>query len=221
MTLLTVNNLSANFGGENVINNLSFKIDKGDYLIIVGENGAGKSTLLKVLSGLHSHEGNFSWHGLGVGDIGYLPQQNPIQKNFPALVLEIVLQGFCSAKGVLITKAQKIRAKELLEHIGLGDIINKPFSALSGGQQQRVLLARALVAKESVLLLDEPVASLDPKATEEMYKTVEHYNKIHGTTVIMVTHDISNSLKYANKVLKLGHDTFFGTVDEYKKGVAK
>lgn len=217
MALIEVKNITARYGGEEVINDLSFDVEQGDYLLIVGENGTGKTTLLKLLTGLQkSASGSIIFNGITPRDIGYLPQQNPTQTNFPAKAFEIVCSGFSGkSRSPFISRQNKVRARELMNHIGLKSVINKPFLTLSGGQQQRVLLARALVAGEGVLLLDEPVAALDPEAAREMYKTIEHYNKIHDTTVIMVTHDISGAIKYANKILNIGEHHFFGTKDEY------
>ncbi len=217
MALLEVKNITAKYGGEEVIKDISFTVERGDYLLVVGENGTGKSTLLKVLTGLCKQSGGeVNFNCINRHDIGYLPQQNVLQKNFPAKVYEIVCSGFSGYLGsYFLSKQNKQRAKYLIEHIGLKHISNKSFANLSGGQQQKVLLARALVAGEGMLLLDEPVASLDPAARTEIYETIEHYNKVHGTTVIMVTHDISGASKYANKVLNIGENSFFGTVDEY------
>lgn len=225
MALLEVKNITAKYGGEEVIKDISFSVERGDYLLVVGENGTGKSTLLKVLTGLLKQSGGeVKYNCISRHDIGYLPQQNILQKNFPAKVFEIVCSGFSGYLGsMFLSKHNKSHAKHLIEHIGLKDISNKSFACLSGGQQQKVLLARALVAGEGVLLLDEPVASLDPTARDEIYSTIEHYNEIHGTTVIMVTHDIEEAIKYANKVLSIGENNFFGTVEEYiaMKGGAK
>lgn len=225
MALLEVKNITAKYGDEEVIKDISFSLERGDYLIVVGENGTGKSTLLKVLTGLWKQSGGeVNFNCINRHDIGYLPQQNILQKNFPAKVFEIVCSGFSGYLGsVFLSKHNKSHAKHLIEHIGLKDISDKSFANLSGGQQQKVLLARALVAGEGMLLLDEPVASLDPAARDEIYATIEHYNKIHGTTVIMVTHDIEGAIKYANKVLIIGENNIFCTAEEYlnMKGGAK
>lgn len=219
MALIEVKNITAKYGGEDVIKDISFEVERGDYLLVVGENGTGKSTLLKVLTGLWKHSsGEVNFNCINRHDIGYLPQQNTMQKNFPAKVFEIVCSGFSGYLGALfLSKHNKEHAKHLIEHIGLKEISDKPFANLSGGQQQKVLLARALVAGEGMLLLDEPVASLDPAAREEIYATIEHYNKVHGTTVIMVTHDIEGAIKYANKVLSIGENNSFCTAEEYLK----
>lgn len=94
---------------------------------------------------------------------------------------------------------------------------NKPYRTLSGGQQQRVLLARALCATDSILLLDEPITGLDPDAAEEMYGVIRALNRDCGTAIVMVSHDVNAALRDASKVLVIDHGVdFFGTVEQWK-----
>ena len=154
--------------------------------------------------------------GLKDKQIGYLPQQTEIQKDFPASVYEIVLSGCLSKAGLLpfYTKRLRDTAKKHIKELGLEELKRRCYRELSGGQQQRVLLARALCATEEIILLDEPVAGLDPKVTSQMYKLISEINA-NKTTVIMITHDINVALKFATKILHIGHKSFFGTKEEY------
>ncbi|MDD7614780.1 MAG: metal ABC transporter ATP-binding protein [Clostridiaceae bacterium] len=218
MQLLKCENVHMNYDSTKAVNGVSFSVDEGDFLCIVGENGAGKSTLLKGILGLQKiSEGKVIFNGIKKSEIGYLPQRTQVQKDFPAAVKEVVLSGRIGRKGKLFYSAEDRQiAEENMETMKISDIRNKSFNELSGGQQQRVLLARALCATDRLLLLDEPTAGLDPFVTEDMYRLIEHLNSEHGVTVIMVTHDIKSAVKYANKILCMEHDgDFFGTTQEY------
>ena len=218
MQLLKCENIHMNYDSTKAVNGVSFTVDEGDFLCIVGENGAGKSTLLKGILGLQKiSEGSVTFNGIKKSEIGYLPQRTQVQKDFPAAVKEVVLSGRIGRKRKLFYSAEDRQiASENMETMKISDIRNKSFNELSGGQQQRVLLARALCATDRLLLLDEPTAGLDPFVTEDMYRLIEHLNSEHGVTVIMVTHDIKSAVKYANKILCMEHDgDFFGTTQEY------
>ncbi|MBR4777971.1 MAG: metal ABC transporter ATP-binding protein [Lachnospiraceae bacterium] len=220
MSYITVKNLSVGYDGEAVEQNISFTVEKGDYLCIVGENGSGKTTLMKTLLQLQKPLGGTIEYGDGFkkNEIGYLPQQTIVQKDFPASVREIVLSG-CQARCGLrpfYNKEEKKLCEHNIKKMGLEDMADKCYRELSGGQQQRVLLARALCATQKLLLLDEPVSGLDPKVSAEMYKLIEDLNK-EGITIIMVSHDIKAALMYADKILHIGHGVFFGTKEEYLK----
>ena len=218
MQLLKCENIHMNYDSTKAVNGVSFSVDEGDFLCIVGENGAGKSTLLKGILGLKKiSEGRVIFNGIKKSEIGYLPQRTQVQKDFPAAVKEVVLSGRIGRRGKLFYSAEDRQiAAENMETMKISDIRNKSFNELSGGQQQRVLLARALCATDRLLLLDEPTAGLDPFVTEDMYRLIEHLNSEHGVTVIMVTHDIKSAVKYANKILCMEHDSdFFGTTQEY------
>lgn len=218
MSVLSGKNLSLGYEGREVIGNISFAVEEGDYLCIVGENGAGKSTLMKTILGLNppiSGEIMFG-DGLGKNEIGYLPQQTVVQRDFPASVEEIVLSGFQGQMGIrpFYTKEEKRVAKENMEKMKIDNLSNRCYRELSGGQQQRVLLARALCATRKLILLDEPVAGLDPKAMAELYELIKTLND-DGVTVIMISHDIAVAIKYASHVLHVDNHTFFGTKEEY------
>ncbi|MDO4867268.1 MAG: metal ABC transporter ATP-binding protein [Clostridia bacterium] len=219
MSLLTINDLSLGYESHAILEHLSFSVNAGDYLCVVGENGSGKSTLMRTVLGLQKPLGGSIEFGSGMqrNEIGYLPQQTAIQKDFPATVWEIVLSG-CQARigrRAFYTKAEKALAEENLSRMGMADYRKRCYRELSGGQQQRVLLARALCATRKLLLLDEPVSGLDPKVTAEMYALIERLNR-EGVTIIMISHDIAAAIRYATHILHVGGgQTFFGSVDEY------
>lgn len=222
MNLIDIQNITLGYESNMVIKNLSFKLENNDYLYIIGENGAGKSTLIKGILGLLKiSKGKIiiSKH-IKQTQMGYLPQMTTAQKNFPASVYEVVLSGCLNSRGIspIYTKENKQLVLDNLKRLGILHLKKKCFRELSGGQQRRVLLARSLCSMKKLLILDEPVSGLDPKATEELYKTIESLNKKDKITVIMVSHDISSAIKYGTHILHLSDEkTFFGTVDEYKK----
>ena len=196
------NDLDIGYDGKTVVSGLNFEINDGDYLCIVGENGSGKTTLMKTLLGLVPLLGG-SIQGLNKNDIGYLPQISDIQKDFPATVEEVVLSG---TKKLFYRKKEKDLMMFNLERLNITNLSKCKFSELSGGQRQRVLLARALCASKKILLLDEPVSGLDPKATAMMYEIIDKLNKEDGMTIIMISHDLNGSLKYASNVLNIGEN---------------
>lgn len=222
MALIKCNNVALGYDSNIIIDKLSFEVNKGDYLCIIGENGSGKSTLMKTLLGLKAPLGGeiIFGDGLKKNEIGYLPQQTVVQRDFPASVYEIVISGCLNKTGMkpFYSKADKELAKKNMERMNITDLSKRCYRELSGGQQQRVLLARALCATDRLLLLDEPVSGLDPKVTAEMYELIKQLNK-QGLTVIMISHDMNASLSYASHILKIGSDIFFGTKEAYVKEV--
>ena len=217
MPLLSFENIAIGYDNNPIVESLTFAIEKGDYLTILGENGAGKSTLLKTMLGLIKPlSGKIVFDAeVKKTDIGYLPQQTVVQRDFPASVWEIVISG-CLAKDGLrpfYSKEDKTIAEANIKRLGLEQLKKRCYRELSGGQQQRVLLARALCASDKILVLDEPVTGLDPKVTVQLYELIDSLNK-DGITIIMISHDLQ-ALKHANKVLHLGHQTFFGNKEDY------
>ena len=222
MAILECKDLSFAYDGETVLEQVDFSLNAGDYLCVVGENGSGKSTLIKGLLGLKAPDrGSIRFgEGLQSTEIGYLPQQTQIQRDFPASVREVVLSGCLNSLGRRLHyhAGDRERAAMNLERMGVEDLADKSYHELSGGQQQRVLLARALCATKKLLLLDEPVTGLDPIATGEMYNLIKLVNLCDGITVIMVSHDIRAAVRYATHILHLGHEQlFFGSCAEYRE----
>ena len=222
MAQLCCKNVGFAYGGETVLSGVNFSVNAGDYLCIVGENGSGKSTLMKGILGLKEpSEGKIIFgDGLKANEIGYLPQQTGIQRDFPASVGEVVLSGRISGMGhrLFYSRADREAASENLERMGIEELKDRCYMELSGGQQQRVLLARAMCATKKLLLLDEPVTGLDPNAANEMYNLIKLINLCDKISVIMVTHDVREAVRYATHILHLGHgQLFFGSVEEYRK----
>ena len=225
MALIICKELCLGYDGQEILHNLNFSVDKGDYLCIVGENGSGKSTLMRTLLGLQQplHGRITLGEGLTHRQIGYLPQQTVVQRDFPATVREIVLSGFQGRAGLrpYYTREEKNEARRQMERMNITPLEKRCYRELSGGQQQRVLLARALCATERVLLLDEPVSGLDPQVTAEMYALIQKLNR-EGVTIIMISHDIHAAMTYASRILHIGDEIFFGTPQDYRRsGAAK
>ncbi len=220
MAQLVCEDVVLGYEGNVVVRGLSFSVDSGDYLCIVGENGSGKSTLIKTLLRLKppmSGEIRLG-DGLEADDIGYLPQQMAVQRDFPASVREIVLSGNLNRSGLrpFYSREEKQKAMDVMEKLNISHLAGRCYRELSGGQQQRVLLARALCATRSMLLLDEPTAGLDPAAMQEMYGLVARLNREEGITVLMVSHDIGAAVSYASHILHIGEEPlFFGTKEDY------
>ena len=224
MALLSCEGLSLGYEGHAILTDLSFRVEAGDYLCIVGENGSGKSTLMRTILGLQAPMAGkiATGEGLKRTEIGYLPQQTVVQRDFPASVWEIVLSGCQSRCGLrpFYARAEKALAERSIERMRLGELKKRCYRELSGGQQQRVLLARALCSTQKLLLLDEPVSGLDPKVTEEMYALIEELNRTDGITIIMISHDLQAALRYATHVLHIGDRVFFGTKAAYLESEA-
>jgi len=221
MAQIICRDLSFAYDGETVLSDINFSLDAGAYLCIVGENGSGKSTLMRGLLGLKTPStGTITFNDLKPTEIGYLPQQTQIQRDFPASVREVVLSGrLNSMHGRLFyNAADKAAAAENMERLGIDDIADRCYLELSGGQQQRILLARAMCATKKLLLLDEPVTGLDPVAANEMYNLIKLVNLCDNTSVIMISHDIHAAVRYATHILHLGHSQlFFGTTAQYRE----
>ena len=217
---LTVRNVTLGYEQSVVSEKINFEMGQGDYLCVVGENGAGKSTLMKAILGLKPPiSGTIVFgDGLKPNEIGYLPQQTTLQRDFPASVDEVVLSGCLNRCGLrpFYTKKERTIADQNMEKLGIVSLRRRSYRALSGGQQQRVLLARALCATRKLLILDEPVSGLDPSATADMYATIRNLNR-EGITILMISHDIAAAVREAKHILHLArHPLFFGTVADYQ-----
>lgn len=222
MAQLRCENISVGYEDGIVVSDVSFELNRGDYVCIVGENGAGKSSLLKGILGLAKIQGGKLEYGDGMSraDVGYLPQQKDYQKNFPATVKEVVMSGFLNKMGLrpYYNRAEKTKAMEILSDFGMADYVRASFGSLSGGQKQRVLLARAMCATDKLLLLDEPTTGLDPVATEELYELLKRLNREKKTTILMVSHDLNKAVSDAGLILHVNKRSgcgYFGPADKY------
>lgn len=207
MAQIKAENLTVYYGNSPVIENLSFAVSEGDFLCVIGENGSGKSTLIKTILGLKQPKSGAVTYGDGLlnTQIGYLPQQAQQKIGFPATAREVVLSGALGVGRLFPSAAEKRRAAENMELLGIAELKSLSIAKLSGGQRQRVMLARALCATEKLILLDEPTAALDPEATEEFYTLIKKINREKKITVIMVSHDLS-CIKSATHVLRMTND---------------
>lgn len=224
MAQIICRNLAIGYDDKAIVQNMNFSVNTGEYLCVIGENGAGKSTFMKTLLGLQPPiQGEILFgDNLKQNEIGYLPQQTEVQKDFPASVREIVLSGCQNQLGLrpFYNRKEKSYAEAILNKLQITDLAEQCYRELSGGQKQRVLLARALCATKKMLLLDEPVAGLDPKAAKEMYYLIQKINREENITVIMISHDIQIAVNYASHVMKIGPNIFYGTSEEYRRGGA-
>ena len=219
MPILSCDKLCVGYEHQAVVRDITFAADTGEYLCIVGENGSGKTTLMRTLLGLLPPvSGTLLWEDRERIGVGYLPQQATLHKDFPASVREVILSGCQKQKGIrpFYRAQEKALAEENAKKTGVSALMRRSYGELSGGQRQRVLLARALCAAKGLLLLDEPVAGLDPQATETMYETIDALHK-EGTTILMITHDMSAALTRATHILHIGKTVFFGSREAYEK----
>ena len=222
MALITLKDVTIAFEGVPAVEHVSYQVNRGDYMVIIGENGSGKSTLMRAMLGLvHPCAGTVRYgDGLKRNQIGYLPQQTAVQRDFPASVEEVVLSGCINQLGSRFFYGKNLQRKahEKMALLDIENLSEKPYRTLSGGQQQRVLLARALCATDALLLLDEPVTGLDPGSTQELYGLIRRLNREHGVSIVMVSHDLHGSMADANKVLVVDRGvSFCGSIEEYRR----
>jgi zinc transport system ATP-binding protein len=225
--VIEAKDVSVQYQGVEALFRISFDVQSGEYIGIVGPNGSGKTTLVKALLGLVFFEGTIRFLGESLSDftatkhIGYLPQKMSfLDQRFPATAKEIVVSGVycCKRFPKRLLKSDYKAAEEAMEILGVANLANRPIGRLSGGQQQRILLARALVHHPQLLILDEPTVALDPQSRESFYATVKKLNKENGVTVLLVSHDFGSVGQYASKLLYLDREIiFYGTFEEFCK----
>ena len=206
MAYLTCKNLTLGYEGHAIVSDLNFKVGKGDYLCIVGENGTGKSTLIKTLLHLQDAISGevMAGDGLKAYEVGYLPQQTVVQKDFPATVEEIVLSGTLAKCGwrPFYSKVEKRMAEEKMKKMDVWNLRKSCYRNLSGGQQQRAAIGRALIYRPAVLLADEPTGNLDRKNSEEILALLKLSNKRYHQTIVLITHDERIALE-ADRVITI------------------
>lgn len=217
MTILSAKNVNVCYGNRQAVRDVSFDMERGDYLCVVGPNGSGKTSLVKALLNLIPLKSGFVERTNCA--VGYLSQQNPVQRDFPASVSEILLSGRLRHKGFrpFYSKDDRLKAEKQAERLGITGLLKQPYRNLSGGQQQRVLLARALCAGSDLLVLDEPVTGLDPAVTDELYELIRTLNKNDRIAVLMVSHDVRRAVENASHILHMHtHPLFYGSSDSYR-----
>jgi zinc transport system ATP-binding protein len=221
-TLIKCENVSFEYDGGVVLENVRFEICEGDYLCIAGSNGSGKSTLIKGLLRLKKPcEGKIVFsNGFSLRDLSYLAQRVETQKDFPASVWEVASCGVLNKKEFRFFRSKK-DVKDIenaLKLLNVFELRNKCFRELSGGQQQRVLIARALCSLKKMLILDEPSSGLDPEALKNSYALLKKLNTENKITIVTVSHDVKNCAKDADKILHLANrQLFFGSAQDYLK----
>ncbi len=205
---LHIHHVSVRFGEVEALQDVSFDLSKGEFLAVVGPNGAGKSTLVKVALGLiKPNKGHAALFGTDAGKsperIGYVPQLKTFDRTFPATALELVVSGLRRRWPAWIKREEKERASAALAQVGAEGLLSRPLAKLSGGELQRAFLARALVRKPDIVLLDEPATGVDFLAEHDLYDLLERYQTETGATVAMITHDLSAARYHASKVIVL------------------
>ena len=218
-TLIEARQLHVRYGMHEVLTDISFRVGSGDFLAVVGPNGSGKTTLVKTLIGLlKPTSGSILLEGAQLSNssrsVGYLPQKSSYtDPRFPATVREVVKTGL---KHRIDQHHEQI--SRVLKLLQINHLADKRVGKLSGGQQQRVHLARALVGRPSLLVLDEPTGALDPHTRECFYTTLQKHNEEHGVTIIIVTHDSHAIGQYARSILFLDRKVlFFGSMEEFNQ----
>jgi zinc transport system ATP-binding protein len=225
-TIIEVKNLSIRYGETEAISDISFNVERGDFIGLVGPNGGGKTTLAKAMLGLLPiYSGKISLFGQTINTfsnfkkIGYLPQKHTsINPLFPASVREVILLGTLSTKAwpKKINRSDWQKVEKLLKDFGIADLKDKLISELSGGQQQKVMLARALVSEPELLILDEPSTALDPDSREQFFTHLKKLNNQKKITIILITHDTGYIGEYANKLLYIDRKlVFFGSISDF------
>lgn len=202
MSLLSADHVCVRFGSEEVLHDISLKIDAGEIVTILGPNGSGKSTLLRALLGIVPVAEGRILREAGLR-VGYVPQRLTIDRTMP-----ITVRRFLS----LPTRVSDVSAAEALTRVGMEGQEAEQMTTLSGGQLQRVLLARALLGKPQLLMLDEPTSGLDQPGEAAFYRLIEEVRAETGAAVLMISHDLHVVMAASDRVICLnGHICCEGT----------
>ena len=219
MSIIKIENMSFGYTSSNeTLTNINMEINEGEFVAIIGENGSGKSSLIKCILGLNKiQKGKIT-----VNDrIGYLPQLTEIQNSFPATIEEIVLSGTIpdNVLKIFYTKDDRKKAEDVMKKLNLYDMRKKCFDELSGGQRQRVLIARALCSTDKIIILDEPVNSLDSKVVSGIYDILNDLYKNKGITIVMVSHDVERCIKYCSRIIEMENGKIIKDINskDYRK----
>ena len=204
MTILEVEKLKVLYSNHVALDNINFKIEDGEYVCLVGENGSGKSTLVKTIVGLLKEEEGCVNLNISLDEVAYLSQTNLKDLDFPATAKEIIMSGVQKHKKLpFYTKEDKKVYEDVVKKLKIEDLQGRRIGDLSGGQRLRVFIARALVRKPRLLILDEPSTGLDYNITKELYKILAHENKENKMTIIMATHDIDELEEIKPRIITL------------------
>lgn len=219
MSIIKIENMSFGYtNSSETLTNINMEINEGEFVAIIGENGSGKSSLIKCILGLNKiQKGKIT-----VNDrIGYLPQLTEIQNSFPATIEEIVLSGTIpdNVLKIFYTKNDRKKAEDVMKKLNLFDMRKKCFDELSGGQRQRVLIARALCSTDKIIILDEPVNSLDSKVVSGIYDILNDLYKNKGITIVMVSHDVERCIKYCSRIIEMENGKIIKDINskDYRK----
>ena len=212
--ILEIQNLWVKYGSVTVLEDINLSVCKHDFLGIIGPNGGGKTTLLRSILGLVKPEqGKIKFVGkepcLQHSPIGYVPQHSLFDQEFPISVLDVVLMGkLASSKMLRNYRNEDINAaRSALKSVGMTKYQNRQIGQLSGGQQQRAFVARALVGSPLLLLLDEPMSSVDTTLQEEFYELLAKLKE--RMAIVIVSHDISAISIYVDKIACLNRRLFY------------
>ena len=213
-SIISIKNVSFSYsGGVNVLENLSFDIYKKDFIAIIGANGSGKSTLLKlILKELSPSDGEIFISSTNIKNfkewdtIGYVPQINAGNiPGFPITALEIVTLNLYNKMGFFkfSRKSHIELAKRALSQVNMLDFANTPINKMSGGQQQRIMIAKSLINNPKILIFDEPTTGIDKESKDQLFKILTHLNRIHGITILLVTHELEIMKDNLTKVVEI------------------
>lgn len=198
--LVELKNIDAAYNGKNVLKDVSFSVHAEDFIGVIGPNGGGKTTLLNVILGLLKPGKGSIVRNIDKSDIGYLPQVNQFDNQFPITVSDVVLSGM--TKGFNLKRRKNAytqeKVKSTLESIGITDLRNRPIGELSGGELQRTMLARAIISSPKILVLDEPNTYVDNKFEQELYRILKELNK--KMAILLVTHDVGTITPYIKTI---------------------
>ncbi|MFD2639802.1 metal ABC transporter ATP-binding protein [Piscibacillus salipiscarius] len=211
--ILTVRNVSHRYEKQPVLENITFEINKGSFVGLVGPNGSGKTTLIKLLLGIEKlQRGEISAFGQPIqkfknkGRISYVSQKaNSFGRGFPATVKEVVSMGVMHNQKPLLPGQKNTLelVKHALKQVNMEDYLNRNIGDLSGGQQQRVFIARAIANEPELLILDEPTVGVDSQNVEQFYQLLSRLNQDLGITLVLVSHDIGAITTYVTDLLCL------------------
>lgn len=215
--IIQIEHVSAEYDGKQVLKDINLTVYQDDYLGIIGPNGGGKTTLMRLILGLKKpNEGSIHFCSEGKEiSMGYLPQYNDLDKQFPISVYEVVLSGLSKSLFARYTKLHHQQVAETLERMQISDLKDRHIGALSGGQLQRVLLARAIVSKPDVVILDEPNTYIDRRFQKQMYEMLEQINK--ECAIIIVSHDIAEVLNNVKHVACVNHNLHYHDTTDMPK----